>query len=85
MIAPKSTQKYQEIYRLNVQLAVMAAASSKTKMMPCGHVFPNRDYVYGKIRRVPSNILSSVLNSFYLFSLLLCFVPLRCFEMNKDN
>ena len=44
MIAPKSTQKYQEKYRLIVQLALMAAASSKTEMTPCGHVFPDRDY-----------------------------------------
>ena len=43
VIAPKSMQKYQEIYRLIVQLAVMAAANSKTEMTPCGHVFPDRD------------------------------------------
>ena len=43
VIAPKSTQKYQEIYRLIVQLALMAAASSKTEMTPCGHVFPDRE------------------------------------------
>ena len=43
VIAPKSTKKYQEMYRLIVQLAVMAAASSKTEMTPCGHVFPDRE------------------------------------------
>ena len=42
MIAPKSTQTYQEIYRLIVQLAVMVAATSKTEMTPCGHVYPDR-------------------------------------------
>ena len=42
VIAPKSKQKYQEKYRLIVQLGVMAAASSKTEMTPCGHVFPDR-------------------------------------------
>ena len=38
----KSTQKYQEIYRLIDQLAVMAA-SSKTEMTPIGHMFPYHD------------------------------------------
>ena len=45
MIAPKSVQKCQEIYQLIVQLAVMAAASSKTEMTPCGHVFPDRGFM----------------------------------------
>ena len=40
VLASKSTQKYQEIYRLICQLAVMAAASSKTEMTPIGQVFP---------------------------------------------
>ena len=43
VITPKSKQKYQEIYRLIVQLGVMAAASLKTEMTPCGHVFPDRE------------------------------------------
>ena len=43
VIAPKSTHKYQEIYRLIIRLGVMAAASSKTEMTPCGHVIPDRE------------------------------------------
>ena len=52
VIAPKSTQKYQEIYRLIVQLAVMAAASSKTEMTPCGHVFPDRVSALDNIQKI---------------------------------
>ena len=42
MLASKSTQINQEIYRLIGQFAVMAAAISKTEMTPSGHVFPDR-------------------------------------------
>ena len=53
VIASKLTQKYQEIYRLIVQLAVMAVASSKTEMTPCGHVFPGRVYIHGECSNRP--------------------------------
>ena len=43
VLASKSTQKDQQIYRLIGQLAVMAAANSKTEMTPTGHVFPYRE------------------------------------------
>ena len=45
ILASKSTQKkqQQEIYCLIGQFSVMASAISKTKMMPSGHVFPDRE------------------------------------------
>ena len=42
MLASKTAQKYPKMYRLIGQLAVKAAASSKTEMTPSGHVFPYR-------------------------------------------
>ena len=43
MLAFKSKQKNQEIYRLIGQFTIMAAAISKSEMTLSGHVFPDRD------------------------------------------
>ena len=70
VIAPKSKQKYQEIDHLIVQLGVMAAASSKTEMTPCGHVFPDRVF---QDKLLIDNIVISMNSGDFYYSLILQF------------